>query len=199
MAIWIAYNLECELNFCLSPLFQVDTYFKLKKNSFYIKLSTSALWKQKMSFRPDPWRWFSTAYTACALLTLKMCQKFQVYWTHSSGGSHYFECLLLASPHWKSRQNHAESISQDVPARRWQTAMPAPKPSAKILCNNPLAQEAGMPDVDWVFGVGIPEKNVPSKLTSQHYLQFCLWHIKLQGKPCTNKEIAKTYHICAGG
>ena len=28
MAIWIAYNLECAL---MSPLFQVDTYFKLKK------------------------------------------------------------------------------------------------------------------------------------------------------------------------
>ena len=197
MAIWIAYNLECELNFCLSPLFQVDTYFKLKKNSFYIKLSTSALWKQKMSFRPDPWRWFSTAYTSGALLTLKMYQKFPSLLKTLEDLTTLSPCSWL--PPLKSRHNHAESISQDVPARRWQTAMPAPKPSAKILCNNPLAQEAGMPDVDWVFGVGIPEKNVPSKLISQHYLQFCLWHIKLQGKPCTNKEIAKTYHICAGG
>ena len=53
--------------------------------------------------------------------------------------------------------------------------------------------------MDWVFCVGIPERNAPSKLIHQHYSQFCLWHIKLQGKTCTNKEIAKTYHICEGG
>ena len=40
----------------------------------------------------------------------------------------------------------AESVSQDVPARRRQTAMPAPQPSAKRLCNDPLAPEAA--DVD---------------------------------------------------
>ena len=50
----------------------------------------------------------------------------------------------------------AESVSRDVPARRRQTAMPAPQPSAERLCNDQLAPEAA--DVDWVFGIGIPKK-----------------------------------------
>ena len=64
--------------------------------------------------------------------------------------------------------------------------MPAPQPSAKCLCNDPLALEAA--DVDWVFCIGIQEKN----------LQFCLRHIKSQGKPSANKELAKAYHACEG-
>ena len=54
-----------------------------------------------------------------------------------------------------------------------------------------------MPDVDWVFGVGIPEKNASSARIHRHYLQFCLRHIKSQGKPCTNKELAEAYHVFA--
>ena len=88
----------------------------------------------------------------------------------------------------------AESVSRDVPARRRQTAMPAPQPSAKRLCNDQLAPEAA--DVDWVFGIGIPEKNAQSVRIDRHYLQFCLRHIKSHGKPCANKELAKACHAC---
>ena len=90
----------------------------------------------------------------------------------------------------------AESISRDVPARRRQTAMPAPQPSAERLCNDQLAPEAA--DVDWVFGIGIPEKNAQRARIHRHYLQLCLRHIKSHGKPCANKELAEAYHACAG-
>ena len=75
----------------------------------------------------------------------------------------------------------AESVSLDVPARRRQTAKPAPQPSAKRLCNDQLALESA--DVDWVFCIGIPEKNAQSAQIHRHYLQFCLRHIKSHGKP----------------
>ena len=74
--------------------------------------------------------------------------------------------------------------------------MPAPQPSAKRLCNDPLAPEAA--DVDWVFCIGIPEKNAQTARIHRDYLQFCLRHIKSQGKPCTNKELAEAYHACEG-
>ena len=34
-------------------------------------------------------------------------------------------------------------------------AKPAPQPGAQLLYNNQLAQEAGIPYVNWVFCVGI--------------------------------------------
>ena len=127
------------------------------------------------------------------------------------GGSHYCVCrgpfeikaeaqddrlqLLQALEPYGAVVSDAESVvSREVPARRRQTAMPAPQPSAKRLCNDPLAPEAA--DVDWMFDIGIPKKNAQSARIHRHYLHLCLRHIKSQGKTCANKELAEAYYAC---
>ena len=99
----------------------------------------------------------------------------------------------------------AESVSLDVPARRRQTAMPAPQPSAKSLYNDPLAPEAA--DVNWVFSIGIPKKNAQSARIHRHYLQFCLRHINSMGNLVLTRNSLKpamlvresycSFHICS--
>ena len=73
MDFWIAQNPEWALNFGLSPLLQVNAYFKLKnKFIFNIQQSTAALREKK-----ERWDWpllrDRAAHTECAMLALKLC------------------------------------------------------------------------------------------------------------------------------
>ena len=117
------------------------------------------------------WRRFRAAHTACALLALS--PKFMsLLDTLEDLTTVYAQAPIEIKAEAQDARlqllqaleaqgasdavvSDAESVSQDVPARRRQTAVPAPQPSAKRI--DPLAPEAA--DVDWVFGIGIPEKN----------------------------------------
>ena len=119
---------------------------------------------------------FRAAHTACALLALKLRPKFaslldtlEDLTTVYAGASIEIKAeaqddrlqllqALEAQGAPDAVVSDAESVSRDVPACRQQTAMPAPRPSAKRLCNDPLAPEAA--NVDWVFGIGIPKKRL---------------------------------------
>ena len=131
---------------------------------------------------------FRAAHTACALLALKLRPKFaslldtlEDLTTVYAGAPIEIKAeaqddrlLLLQALEAEGAADavvsDAESISRDVPARRRQTAMPAPQPSAKRLCDDQLAPEAA--DVDWVFGIGIPKKNAQSARIHRHYYSF---------------------------
>ena len=63
MDIWIAWYLEWSLNSCLSPLFQIDIYFKLEKKIVSISNdpaihqdSTSVLWERIKGNETDLWQ-----------------------------------------------------------------------------------------------------------------------------------------------
>ena len=118
-----------------------------------------------MSNETDLWRGFRAAHAACALLALKLRPKFASLLDSLEDLTIVYACAPIDRTidssycrHWRLRglqmRLYAESVSRDVSARRRQTVMPAPQPSAKRLCNDPLVPEAA--DVDWVFGIGIP-------------------------------------------
>ena len=138
-----------------------------------------------MSNETDLWRRFRAAHTACALIALKLRPKFaslldtlEDLTTVYAGAPIEIKAeaqddrlLLLQALEAEGAPDavvsDAESVSRDVPARRRQTAMPAPQPSAKRrLCNYPLAPAREAANVDWAFGIGIPEKTKCSKCTN---------------------------------
>ena len=99
-------------------------------------------------------------------------------------------------------QRAPDNVVSNAECSSWKQTDCYAQQAFKHLCNKPLAPEAGVHNVNWVFCIGFQSLEYLkqfSKSTEQSSLFTVLSpHIKLQGKPCTNKDLAEAYYVSAG-